>query len=74
MQATFYMTKDLERLQAEGADPAAMGLRRAVERSRIEDAFELKYGYDRNHLFRCVDHYQLVSNPEITEFRNNLMK
>lgn len=61
-------------MQADGADPGSIAERRAVERAKVEDGFELKFGYDRAHLFHCVDHYQLGSNPEIAEFRANLMK
>ena len=58
----------------EGLPQEAVAQKRAVEMQRIEDNIIVKYGFTQHHLARCVEYYQLGNNPEIGEYRNQLIK
>lgn len=43
-----------------------------IERQRISDAIELKYGFDTVHLNRALKHFELSSHPELEKMRNDV--
>jgi hypothetical protein len=47
---------------------------RAVEAIRLDDNIFTIYGFSMFHLQRCSEYFQLKNNPELVEFRQNLMK
>jgi hypothetical protein len=47
---------------------------RIVDRMRISDNIEMKYGYDANHLHRAFIHFNLQGNPELGQVRQQLMQ